>query len=333
VVNNLNRRDAIAVGGTAMLWPLVGRAQQSTLPVIGFLSGRSLAVSKKIAFLFEQGLNEVGYVESHNVKIEYRWATFDNDRLSVLSGLAAELVGRRVAVMVTSGTPAALAAKRTTTTIPIVFVAGVDPIAAGLAASLSRPGGNITGISFLANTIAGLKLQLIHEAVPTAIEIGLLVNPTNEFVAESNTLDVQKAADALGLRLHVVKASRDSDLAPAFSFLVQQQVGALIVVADDFLNSQVDQLVEFAARYALPTIYPLRDFADAGGLMSYGATIADAFRQAASYVARILHGASPGELPVMQSTMVELVINLKTAKALGLTLPLPLLGRADEVIE
>jgi putative tryptophan/tyrosine transport system substrate-binding protein len=254
VVNNLNRRDAIAVGGTAMLWPLVGRAQQSTLPVIGFLSGRSLAVSKKIAFLFEQGLNEVGYVESHNVKIEYRWATFDNDRLSVLSGLAAELVGRRVAVMVTSGTPAALAAKRTTTTIPIVFVAGVDPIAAGLAASLSRPGGNITGISFLANTIAGLKLQLIHEAVPTAIEIGLLVNPTNEFVAESNTLDVQKAADALGLRLHVVKASRDSDLAPAFSFLVQQQVGALIVVADDFLNSQVDQLVEFAARYALPTI-------------------------------------------------------------------------------
>jgi putative tryptophan/tyrosine transport system substrate-binding protein len=327
------RQFIVGLGSAAVAWPLVARAQHRTMPVIGFLSGRSLAVSKKIAFLFEQGLDEVGYVESRNVKIEYRWANFDNDRLSVLSGLAAELVGRRVAVIVTSGTPAVLTAKRTTTTIPIVFVAGVDPIAAGLVESLSRPRGNITGISFLANTIAGLKLQLIHEAVPTAIVIGLLVNPTNELVAESNKLDAQEAADALGLRLQVVKASRESDLEPAFSFLVQQQVGALIVVADDFLNSQVDQLVEFAARYALPTIYPLRDFVDAGRFMSYGATIADAFRRAASYVARILHGASPSELPVMQSTKVELVINLKTAKALGLILPLPLLGRADEVIE
>jgi putative ABC transport system substrate-binding protein len=325
----MRRREFITlVGGTTIAWPLAARAQQPALPVIGFLS--SFTTNPQFVAAFRQGLGEAGFVEGRNVAIEYRWA--DEGQYDRLPTVVADLVRRHAAVIVASPIPAALAAKATTATVPIVFAIGSDPVESGLVASLNRPGGNITGVSFLAVALGAKRLELLRDLVPKAASIALLVNPSNSN-AEPQTKDAQAAAATLGLHVDILRASSQDDFELAFATLVQQRADALVVGADPFFISRRDQLIALAARHAVPAIYFAREFAAAGGLMSYGASFADGHRQAGIYAGRILKGEKPGDLPVMLSAKFEFVINLKTAKTLGLEVPLSLLIRADEQIE
>ena len=278
---------------------------------------------------FRQGLKEAGYVEGHNVAIEYRWAEGHYDRLPAL---AADLVRRQVAEIVTVGTPAALAAKAASSTIPIVILVGIDPVQIGLVAGLNRPGGNVTGLAVLGVELAAKRLEVLHELLPTSAAVALLVNPNNP-VTEHSTKGVRDAARSLGLQLHVLDASTEGEIDAAFGKLIELRAGGFLVSVDAFLLNQRDQIVALAARHAVPAIYGLREFAAAGGLMSYGTDLADAYRQVGIYAGKILKGAKPADLPVQRVARVEFVINLKTAKTLGLTFPITLLGRADEVIE
>jgi putative tryptophan/tyrosine transport system substrate-binding protein len=326
----MKRRKVITLLGGAAAWPLAARAQQPVMPVVGFLgTGSPQSDAFRVAAV-RQGLTDAGYVEERNVAFEYRWA---EDRYERLPALATALVRRKVAVIVAiGGSTSALAAKSATVTVPIVFEMGGDPIKLGLVANLNRPGGNITGVSFLVGTLIAKQFEVLHEAVPKAELIGFLVNQTIAD-AENQTKNARAAAEMLGQELLVVRASTDAELDAAFVALVQQRASALVVGADPFFISRRDKLVELAARQKVPAIYSLREFASVGGLMSYGTTITEALRLAGLYAGRILKGEKPGDLPIQQSTKVELVINLKTAQALGLTVPPQIVARADEVIE
>jgi putative tryptophan/tyrosine transport system substrate-binding protein len=326
----MKRREFIALLA-GFEWPLAAHGQQPpAMPVVGFLSGRSPAEAGYAVAAFRQGLGESGHVEGKNLKIEYRWADGQYDRLPAL---AAELVGRGVNVIAaTGGSVAGLAAKSATTTIPVVFTSGSDPVQIGLVDSLNRPGGNVTGVSFLFADLGAKRLDLLRELLPRAAVIGLLVNPTYPS-ALPETRDVQASAKALGLEVSILNASAESDFEPTFAAIVAQKLDALLVGDDPFLQSRRDQLVRLAARHAVPTLYYVRDFVAVGGLMSYGPDPADGYRMAGVYTGRILKGEKPFDLPVMQPTKFELGINIKTAKALGLTIPTTLLARADEVIE
>ena len=325
----MRRREFITLLGSAAAWPLAARAQQPALPVIGFLNSGTESAAGLGAL--RQGLGEQGYVEGRNLEILYNYAEGRYDRLPVV---AADLVRRRVAVIVSTGGPASLAATSATATIPIVFATGGDPIELGLVASLDRPGGNATGASFLTSELTAKRLELLHEIVPAATLIGFLFNPTNS-VGEAERREAEIAARILGVRLVLAHASTASETEAAFAILVEQRIGALLVAGDPlFANVQRDQLVAFAARHAVPAIYEQREIVPAGGLMSYGAKdISGAYRLAGNYAGRILKGEKPADLPVQRSTRTEMVLNLKTAKALGLTVPLSLLALADEVIE
>jgi putative ABC transport system substrate-binding protein len=326
----MRRRDFIkGIVGSATTWPLAARAQQPAMPVVGFLGARSPEDSADLLIALRAGLGETGFVENRNLTIEFRWA---EDHYDLLPALARELVAHRVAAIVTTSLAGGLAAKAVTAAIPIVFLTGVDPVQFGLVSSLSRPPGNVTGVTILTNTLAPKQLQLLREVAPTANLIGFLVNPTNP-AAETYTQAVRSAAGTTGQEILIINASDDDELDTAFTKLVQQHVGALLVMSDPFLNSRPDKIVGLAARYAVPAMYQFREYAVAGGLMSYGTAIADAYHQMGVYTGKILKGAKPADLPVQQSVKVQLVVNLKTAKALGLILPLSLLGRADEVIE
>ena len=325
----MRRRQFIAGFAGAAAWPVVARAQQPTMPVIGFLSPQSADDDYKNYIIpFLQGLKETGYVDGQNVAIEYRWAENQFDRLPVL---AAELVHRRVALIVAAGTPAALPAKVATTTIPIVFSVGTDPVPLGLVASLSRPGSNVTGITNLVGELSAKQMQLLHELVSNA-PFGILADPA--FPATPAMIaDLQGAARSLGRQLIVENARTDSDLETAFASFSRQHVGAVLVSTGTFFARRTEQLAALAAYYALPAIYPFREYVLAGGLMSYGASLGYTYRQAGIYTGRILKGEKPADLPVQQATKIDLIINLKTAKALGLTIPETLLATADEVIQ
>ena len=325
----MRRREFITLVGSAVALPLTARAQQPAIPVIGLLGSASAnAYAARIA-VFRQSLAQVGYVEGRNVAIEYRWAEGKYDRLPEM---ASELARRGVALIVAIATPAALAAKAATTTIPIVFETGGDPVALGLVANLSRPDGNLTGVALLNAELAAKRLELLHEVIPTATIVGLLVNPASP-LEETVSKDVQAAADKVGLQLHVLRASAEGDFDMVFTTLRKLRAGALIIGTDPLFNGLSEQLAALATRYEMPTIYQYRAFAAAGGLMSYGGSFTEPFRQVGIYTGRILKGEKPAELPVVQSAKVELIINLKTAKALGLTVPPQIVARADEVIE
>jgi ABC-type uncharacterized transport system substrate-binding protein len=328
----MKRRDFLTlIGGAAAVWPLAARAQQATMPAVGLLDQRSPDAMADRLRGFRQGLKEIGYVEGENMAIEYRWAEGQYDRLPEL---AAELVRRQVAVIATTGGhPAAFAAKAATTTIPVVFIASDDPVRLGLVASIARPGGNLTGINFLSGELTAKRLELLHELVPTATRVSVLVNPSSPLNVEATLREVGVAARAIGLQTQILNASTIREINAAFATFVRERADAVFVGIDPFFNSRRTQLVHLATRHALPASYPARDFAEAGGLMSYGANIADAWRQAGSYAGRILKGAKPADLPVVQSTKFELVINAQTATMLGLTVPPTLIARADAVIE
>jgi putative tryptophan/tyrosine transport system substrate-binding protein len=328
----VNRRDCITLlGGAAAAWPGAARAQQPAMPVIGFLHPASPDTMAERLRGFRQGLKDTGYVEGENVVIEYRWAENQIDRLPAL---AAELVHRQVAVITTTaGIATALVAKAATTTIPIVFSVAEDPVRLGLVASLARPGGNLTGINVFIVELAAKRLELLRELVPAATRVAVLVNPTNAANTETTLRDVEAAARALGLQIHVLNASTSREIDAAFATLVRERPDALFVGPDAFFTSRRVKLVHLATRHAVPATYAWRDFVEAGGLMSYGINIADAFRHVGVYTGRILKGAKPGDLPVVQSSKFELVINAETARMLGLTVPQSLLAIADEVIE
>jgi putative tryptophan/tyrosine transport system substrate-binding protein len=323
----MRRRAFLSVLCGATVWPLAACAQQPAMPVIGFMNGGTPEAHLLAAF--RQGLSETGYIEDHNVKIEYRWAESHYDRLP---GIAADLVRRQVTVIAATGTPAAVAAKAATATIPIVFDTAGDPIKLGLVASLNRPGRNLTGVTLLNSELLSKRLGLLHDLIPTATIIGLLVNPTDPR-ADTQTRDMQEAAHLLGLQIHILNASTEREIDTAFAGLLQLRADALIVGTGELFFSRPEHLAALAARQRVPVIYQLRDFAVAGGLISYGASLADAYRLDGIYTSRVLRGEKPADLPVVQPTKFELVINLKTANALGLTIPPGVLAIADEVIE
>ncbi|MFL4999953.1 MAG: ABC transporter substrate-binding protein [Xanthobacteraceae bacterium] len=326
----MKRRAFIAALGGAAAWPLAARAQQRSMPVVGFLSSAFPGRDAGRLQAFRQGLGETGFVEGQNVAIEYRWAEEQNDRLPAL---AADLVSRQVAVIATAGQVlGALAAKAATTTIPIVFLIGADPVALGLVASLKRPGGNVTGVTTLSVELEPKRLELLHGLIPKATSIGALINATNPN-AEIQRRDLAAAAGTLGLNIHIVNASSERDFDTVFARLAELQVGGLVIGTDGLFISRGEQLGALTARHSVPAIFQFRAFAAGGGLMSYGGSLADMYRQSGIYAGRILKGEKPGDLPVQQVTRVELIINLKTAKALDVTVPLALTGRADEVIE
>jgi putative ABC transport system substrate-binding protein len=329
---DIGRRKFLAtLGGAAAAWPLAAGAQQPTLPLVGFLGASSFEASAGRSLLwFKKGLGEAGYVEGRNVRIEYRWA---NDEYERLPSLAMELVHRRVAVLVAGGSPVALPAKAATSEIPVVFMTGLDPVEIGLVASLNHPGGNLTGVAYLNAEGAPKRLELLHELVPTARSIALLVNTANPVAAGAEAKELQAVVSALGLHLLVVNASKALQLEDAFAALVQDRVEALQVGVDPLFGNHIDQLVALATRHKIPTIYAWREFTVAGGLMSYGSSIPDAFHQVGVYTAQILKGAKPADLPVQRPTKLRLVLNPKAAEAIGLHIPATVLARADEVIE
>jgi putative tryptophan/tyrosine transport system substrate-binding protein len=324
------RREFILGVSAVAAWPVAALAQQRSLPVIGFLHSASLETRRGVVAAFNHGLSEFGFVEGQNLAIEYRWA---NDHLDRLPALASELVLRPVAVIAAIGAPAAIAAKASTAAIPIVFQTGAEPIGLGLIASLNRPGGNITGVSNISSELNAKRLQLLHELAPSAKLIAMLVNPENPPIANSISREFPEEARQLGLQADILRASTTGDIDAAFETIANHGVGALVVGADTFFVGRRDQLATLAARHSIPTIYEFREFAAAGGLISYGASIPDLLRQVGVYTGKILKGAKPADLPVLQPTKFEMVINLKTAKALGLSIPPGILAIADEVIE
>jgi putative ABC transport system substrate-binding protein len=324
------RKFVKLVGGAAVAWPLAVRAQQPALPVVGFIRDGSADASARFAAGFRKGLNEAGYVEGQNVTVEYHWLDGRYDRLPAL---VADLVRRQVTAFATSGIVPSLAAKAATSTIPIIFGVGDDPVKLGLVASLARPGGNATGINFFANELAAKRLRLLHDLVPKAVRIAVLLNPGNHSVAEATLQQVREAAPTMGLQIQVANASTIGEIDAAFATFTRERPDALFVAGDAFFISQRVQLATLAARDRVPAAYPIREIAAAGGLMSYGADFADSFHQVGVYTGSILKGAKPADLPVLQSTKFEFVINLQTARALGIEVPSALLLIADEVIE
>jgi putative tryptophan/tyrosine transport system substrate-binding protein len=326
----MRRRDFILAGGATVAWSLAARAQQPAIPLIGFLSSRSLNDSRHLVDAFRAGLQASGYIEAQNVAVEYRWAEGQYDRLPAL---AAELVRSRVAVLVTTGgEPSVLAAKAATSSIPIVFTTGGDPVKMGLVASLSRPGGNATGVSLLTTAPEAKRLSILHELAPRAGVVGVLIDP-NYQQAEDQAREVQEAAKALNLQIEIAHAGKDQELESAFAALVRSHAAALLVTADPFFDTRRDHIIALAAQFRLPAIYQFRDYAVAGGLVSYGVSLADGYRQVGVYAGRVLKGDKPGDLPIYQAIKFEFVINLKTAQALDLQVPPMLSALADEVIE
>jgi putative tryptophan/tyrosine transport system substrate-binding protein len=327
----MRRREFIKLlGGAATAWPLAAHAQQPTMPVIGFINAAAQQDYKPQLAAFLKGLGETGYVEGQNVTIEYRWADGNNDRLPAL---AADLVGRRVAVIAATSTPAALAAKAATASVPIVFEVGADPVQLGLVGNLNRPGGNVTGVTQTNVEMTPKRLQLLHELLPAVRVMALLVNPANEATTETTTREVLAAARTLGIELHVLNANIARDVETAFTKAVELRAGGMVVSGGPFFFSQTENLAARCLQHAMPTIYQFHRFTAAGGLMSYGSEITDAYRLAGVYTGRVLKGDRPADLPVQQATKVEFIINLRTAKALGINVPNTLMGRADEVIE
>ena len=328
----MQRREFITLlGGTAATWPLAARAQQPSMPVIGLVNGRSPEASVRIAGAFRKGLNEAGYVEGQNVTVEYHWLEGQYDRLP---SLMADLVRRHVAVIATPGSnPAALAAKAATSTIPIVFGVGENPVKLGLVASLARPGGNATGINFFVSEVVAKRLGLLHELLPKVVRIAVLVNPANAPTAEATLREVPEAAQAFGLQIQIVKASTSREIEAAFATIVRERAEGLLVAPDGFFLDRRVQFATLATRYGIPATYPARDAVEAGGLMSYGTNLMDMYRQVGVYTGQILKGANPADLPVLQSTKFEFVINLQTARALGIEVPNSIQFLADEVID
>jgi ABC-type uncharacterized transport system substrate-binding protein len=328
----VRRREFIKIvaGSAVTAWPLAARAQQSGMPVVGFLNTAAQRDYQRQLAAFLKGLSEAGYVEGQNVTIEYRWAGGTNDRLPAL---AADLIGRRVAVIAATSTPAAIAAKTATASIPIVFEVGADPVQLGLVSNLNRPGGNVTGVTQTNVEMTPKRLQILHELLPTARVMALLVNPANEATTETTTREVLAAARTLGIEVHVLNANVPRDIEAAFTKAIELRAGGMVVSGGPFFFSQSENLAARCLQHKLPTIYQFHRFTAAGGLMSYGSEITEAYRLAGVYTGRVLKGERPADLPVQQATKVEFVVNLRTAKVLGLTVPNTLIGRADEVIE